>query len=214
MVSCSSLRKPYTFSSKAKAFARGMPTSPLLEVAKEGFLGKYSLTPTQEQKYVERMLIHGSPSLFCGVLESGCSRNIQDLFARAIQVHFQLKLRQISAVSFAMHESSHPMDAFIDACASDAQELSKLREKAIRAVASKNVTSVRAQNDLAYMCRNFPLLDVIFISKITCLPDQLDALVHTSLPPETLRIFFGQFHDSLKIPSRGHIALPLTPYLP
>ncbi|MBU0527558.1 hypothetical protein KKE92_03700 [Candidatus Micrarchaeota archaeon] len=213
MVSCSSLRKPYTFRSKAKAFARGMPTSPLLEVAKEGFLGKHSLTSAQEQKYVERLLTHGSPGLFCGVLESDCSENIQDLFAREIQAHFQLKLRQMSSVSFAMHESSHPVDAFIDACAADAQELSKLREKTIRAVASKNITSIRAQNDLAYLFRNYPILDVLFVSKITCLPDQLDALVHTSLPPETLRIFFGQFHDSLKIP-RSELALPITPYLP
>ncbi len=211
MGSCSSLRKPYRFATKAKAFARGMP-SPLLEVAKEGFLGQHSLTSAQEQKYAERVLMHGSSDLICRVLESGCSENIQDLFAREIQEQFQLKLRQMSAVSFSMHGAGHPVETFINACADDARGLSKIRENVLRAVASKNVTSIRAQNDLAYLCRNYPILDVLFVSKITCLPDQLAALVHSPLPPDILRTFFGQFHDSIKIPKDG-LALPLSPYL-
>jgi len=211
MNSCSSSRKPYAFRSKAKAFARGFP-SPLLEVAKEGFLGNHSLTSKQEQKYAEKMLMHGPPVLLCKVLESGCSENTQDLFAREIQAHFQLKLRQMSSVSFSMHGAGHPREAFVNACSDDAKELSRLREGVINAVASKKVTSIRAQNDLAYLFRTYPLLDNLFASKITCLPDQLYVLVSTSLPPEVLRTFYGQFHDSLKTPKEGN-ALPLTPYL-
>jgi len=211
MGSCSSLRKPYRFGTKAKAFARGFP-SPLLEVAKEGFLGKHSLTSAQEHVYVKRLLFHGKAKLLCEVLESGCSETAQDLFAREIQAQFQLKLRQLSAISFSMHGVGHPVETFVNACSDDAKEISKLRESAIHAVASKNVTSIRAQNDLSYIFRNYPIVDVLFASKITCLPDQLYVLVSTSLPPEVLRTFYGQFHDSIKIPKDG-LALPLTPYL-
>lgn len=213
MESCNLPPRQYSILQKAKAFVRGLPGSPLLEVAREGIRGKRSLSPLSEFRYAARLAEHGTSRFLCEALEQGCSRNVQDIFATALKNRFDAKLRFISAISYALWEGGHGPAAFAEACRPDALGLSELRKSISKALASGRVSSSPAQKELVPILRHYNILDRYFG---VCVPElaghEIAILVSPDCSDDLKKLVIREMADSRSIPSKGMLGLPLTPY--
>jgi hypothetical protein len=205
--------RPFTALCKLKAFARGLPYSPLTEVAREGIGKSFSLSPFEESRYAARLAEHGTTGFLCHVLGRGCSRAVQDIFASALRGRFEEKLRFMSAISYALWGAGHGISRFRDACRYDAQELAELRRGASVALASGNLTSGVAQAELVPVLRHYNIADGHFGK---CVPElsghEIPILSSPVVPEELKRRLIRELSDSRGIAAKGLLGLPLTPY--
>lgn len=197
---------------KARAFMRGLPRSPLVEVAREGIQSQLSLSPIQEFKYATRLAEHGSSRFLCEVLGRGASKTVQDIFAGSLRKRFEEKLRFMSLISYALWDASHPLQTFREACRPDAVELAGLRASVSKALASGNVSSEIAQQDLVALLRTYNILDVHFGQSVPELGGHETAILSSSAPDGLKKLLIREIADSKSIAAKGLLGLPLTPY--
>lgn len=205
--------RPYPALHKARAFLRGLPHSPLVELAREGIQGGRALSPAHEFKYALRLAEHGTSRFLCEVLLRGASETVQGIFASALRERFEERLRFISLISYALWEDGHSVSSFREACRPDALGLARLRARVSRALASGNVTSGTAQRDLVPLLREYNILDNHFGPSVPGLGGhEVPILASPAAPEDLKKLVLREMADSRSITSRGLLGLPLTPY--
>ncbi len=213
MDSCNLRPRPYPMLHRARAFVRGLPKAPFVEVALEGIMGGRSLSQLQEFKYATRLAEHGTTRFLCRTLECGASKTIQDIFASAIRKRFEEKLCFMSVVSYALWQDGHPISTFYNACRQDAEGLAVLRGRISNALASGNVTSEVAQKDLVSILRIYNIADGHFGPRVPELKGHEAAVLASPKAPDDLKkLLVREMADSRSIARKGLLGLPLTPY--
>jgi hypothetical protein len=182
-------------------------------VAREGIQGQRSISPTNELKYATRLAEHGTSRFLCKILERGCSRAVQDIFAASLKNRFEEKLRFMSAISYALWADGHPLQTFKEACRWDALDIAELRKNITKTLSSGQVTSPTAQNTLVPILREYNIIDYYFGA---CVPElsghEIPVLSSPYASDELKKLIIREMADSRSIVSRGMLGLPLTPY--
>lgn len=205
--------RPYPVMHKMRAFMRGLPYSPLVEVAREGIGRKHSLSSFEEFTYANRLAEHAPSGFLCHVLEKGCSKTIQDIFAPALKKRFEEKLRFMSLISYSLWEGGHGVSTFHRACGWDAHEIAGLRSRVAKTLASGKLTSPVAQVNLVSILRHYNIVDGHFGTKVPELANhELTVLKSPNAPDNLKRVVISEMADSLSIAKKGLRGLPLTPY--
>lgn len=99
--------KKYGALAKGSAFFSGIPKfGPLVEVAREGLLGNYSLSYGAQLAYAIRVIGSHNDLQLCGMLRKGVPEKAQIAFAEQIRTGFIAGLRDLRQISEAAKEDA------------------------------------------------------------------------------------------------------------
>ncbi len=143
----------------------------MLEVAFEGFSGKYGLSPKLEERYARRIRAakgkEGKSTRIndriFDMMKNGCSEYAQELFAGMWAVDFELALHSLQKLS----RPSGPKSVIVklrSGGTGHATAMTRLRKMAAESILSGGLTSPEAHSALAPILDHYKVLDPIFIS--------------------------------------------------
>ncbi len=185
--------RSYSLWQRAKAFFRGFKRQgPLVEVAFEGFSGRYALSPKLKERYAQRLRASkerkGVSARIVEMMKNGCSEQAQELFAGMWASEFKLALDSLQNVS-RPSDTASLIAALRSGGTSHATELTMLRRMAAESILSGNVTHMPAQLAMAPILRHYKILDPIFVSHSKILHSFLPQLLESGHTVPRLRAY-------------------------